>query len=151
MKLPLPNGVLCKSEDFRFQHTFRTPLDQLGAFVSTILAAHPQMAGATFVVENWVFEPTHLLAVSGVSADEIGSEAVIRADSTPAAESLLVAALSDWVDLFFIPEPRLFVIYADHDEYCTFYSGERSNLARVREALINAGFQMVEGYERSLT
>lgn len=43
------------------------------------------------------------------------------------------------------------MIYADHDEYCTFYSSERSNLARVREALINAGFQVVEDYERSLT
>jgi hypothetical protein len=38
--------------------------------------------------------------------------------------------------------PRvLFVIYADHDEYATFYANTRSNLNRVADALFANGLK----------
>jgi hypothetical protein len=34
--------------------------------------------------------------------------------------ALLVSAFSDWSDFLFVPRPKPFVIYADHDEWVTF-------------------------------
>ena len=65
-------------------------------------------------------------------------------------EELLHATLSDWVDFLFVPAPKTFVIYADHDEYTTFYANSRSNLNRVTESLLTQGFEEVSGYQRRL-
>jgi hypothetical protein len=42
------------------------------------------------------------------------------------------------------------VIYADHDEYATFYANTRSNLNRISEALTLQGFEKIAEYTRSL-
>jgi len=65
-------------------------------------------------------------------------------------EELLNAALSDWVDFIFVPAPKPFVIYADHDEYTTFYANTGSNLNRVAEPLLTQGFEEVSEYQRRL-
>jgi hypothetical protein len=65
-------------------------------------------------------------------------------------KALLEAALGDWVDFLFVPTPEPFVIYADHDEYTTFYADTKSNLDRIVEALSAEGFDMALGYERHL-
>ena len=57
--------------------------------------------------------------------------------------------MSDWVDFVFIPEPKPFVIYADHDEYITFYANTKSNLNRVADALLAQGFKSVQNFERN--
>jgi hypothetical protein len=38
---------------------------------------------------------------------------------------LLEAALGDWVDFLFVPVPKPFAIYADHDDYITLYANSR--------------------------
>jgi hypothetical protein len=63
-------------------------------------------------------------------------------------EELLIAALGDWVDFLFVPSPKPFVIYADHDEFITFYANTKSNLNRVGTALLARGFKVVEDYTR---
>jgi hypothetical protein len=63
---------------------------------------------------------------------------------------LLEAALSDWIDFIFVPTPKPFVIYADHDEFTTFYANTKSNLNPVVEALSARGFKRVQDYERDL-
>lgn len=47
-----------------------------------------------------------------------------------------------------MPAPKPFVIYADHDEYATFYANTRSNLNRVTDALLTQGFEEVSGYQK---
>ena len=61
---------------------------------------------------------------------------------------LLIASFSDWVDFWFVPQPKSFAIYADHDEYTTFYASTKSNLARVVTPLLENGFKEVPGFER---
>ena len=61
---------------------------------------------------------------------------------------LLRTALSDWLDFAFVPVLKLFVMYADHDEYTTFYANTKSNLERIRLSLLAKGFQEVRNYER---
>jgi hypothetical protein len=63
---------------------------------------------------------------------------------------LLLAVFSDWVDFIFVPEPKSFGIYADHDEFTTFFAHTRSNLNRVVKPLAEGGFKMIPDYERRL-
>jgi hypothetical protein len=49
-----------------------------------------------------------------------------------------------------MPAPKPFVIYADHDEYTTFFANTKSNLNRVAQPLTAGGFVSVPDYERQL-
>jgi len=138
-----------KRTPWRFQRTFHTPLRDLDRFVATIASAHPEMSSASLIVEGVAFEPKHPPSfVTSEAWRTLARDITVAADSHASARLLLVAALSDWIDFFFIPEPKTFVIYADHDEYCTFYANRHSHLNRVCDALSTAAFQMVDGYER---
>jgi hypothetical protein len=61
---------------------------------------------------------------------------------------LLSAAFGDWVDFLFVPAPKPFVVYADHDEYATFFANTKSNLNKVADALTRNEFVAVESYTR---
>ena len=80
---------------------------------------------------------------------EYGREWTLTADNTGEVEQLLEAAFSDWVDFLFIPTPKPFVIYADHDEYTTFYANTKCNLNPMVEPFARKGFNIIEGYRRA--
>jgi len=61
--------------------------------------------------------------------------------------ALLRAALADWVDFAFIPTPKPFVLYGDHDEFTTILAHTRSNLHRATAPLDHAKFKRVDEYE----
>ena len=65
-------------------------------------------------------------------------------------EELLYAAFGDSIDFLFVPSPKPFVIYTDHDEYTTFYANTRSNLSRIVKPLSAEGFEEVTEYRRQL-
>ena len=103
-------------------------------------------------IEQAVFEPKHWIDLltryslppryaKGVSVTATGQQEL---------EELLHTAFTDWFDFLFVPTPKPFVIYADHDEYTTFCANTRSNLNRVVEALSAKGFQEVTEYWREL-
>ena len=136
---------------WKFQQTFKTPLNNLQPFVAAILStASPETACIT--IEQAVFEPKRWIDLltryslpprygKGVSVTAVGRQEV---------EELLHTAFSDWFDFLFVPTPKPFVIYADHDEYTTFYANTRSNLNRVAEALSAKGFEEIAEYRRQL-
>jgi hypothetical protein len=136
---------------WRFQQTFLTPLKNLQPFVATIIAAREEIQGGTVTVNNIVFEPENLnaLLVNRALPPSLQRESSIEAQGHQAAGELLQAALGDWVDFWFVPTPKPFVIYADHDEYTSFLANSKSNLNGVVEALIKQGFEKVN-YKRSL-
>jgi hypothetical protein len=103
-------------------------------------------------LEQVVFDPEHLVALLSSKAIPPRYERGVSLAATGRGEieALLCAVLGDWIDFSFVPEPKSFAIYADHDEYTTFYSHTRSNLNRVTQALLSKGFQEVQGYERQL-
>jgi hypothetical protein len=143
---------LVRKASWKFQQTFQTPLKNLEPFVASIVsAAKPQ--SACLAVDQIVFEPEHLTSLlkryslPGLpprNAERPSVTAVGKGEVT----ELLHAAFADWLDFLFVPTPKPFVIYADHDEYATFYANTRSNLNRVVEALSEAGFEKVLDYER---
>jgi len=137
---------------WKFQQTFETQLRNLPEFVSTILAACESLRSARVTLELVVFEPTTLIALleryslspqyePGVSVTAAGKEEI---------EALLCPVLADWIDFIFVPDPNSFSIYADHDEFATFYAHKRSNLNRITESLIGNSFRPVADYKREL-
>ena len=137
---------------WKFQQTFQTPLKRLGPFVATIISSSLQpLRGGSLTIDSVIFEPEHLLAVlaSHRLPPQPARDTTLTAVGTEETAELLQAALADWIDLLFVPQPRPFVIYADHDEYITFFAQTKSNLNRVVEPLRRAGFEAVE-YRRDL-
>jgi hypothetical protein len=137
---------------WKFQQTFKTPLKNLQPFVATIVSAGQSFQTACITIDQAVFEPKHWIDLlirhslppryqKGTSVMAVGQQEI---------EELLLAVLSDWVDFVFVPVPKTFVIYADHDEYTTFYANTSSNLNRVAEPLLTQGVEEVSGYQRRL-
>lgn len=140
-----------RKSPWKFQQTFRTPLNDLPRFVAAILSAFPLQKGS-LVIEQVVFEPKHLLdllASRSIPAQQC-QNVIVTAVNDEEVAALLEAALGDWVDFLFAPIPDPFAIYADHDEYTTFFANSGANLNRMTAALNSAGFKMVPDYTRSL-
>jgi hypothetical protein len=137
---------------WKFQQTFETPLKDLKRFVSTIGQAAGPWRSASLTIELAVFDPTHLIDL--LNANSIPPRyqrgASIVTAGQKEIEALLEAALGDWVDFTFVPEPSSFAIYADHDEFTTFFAQNRSNLNRVVHALSGQGFKLEKEYRREL-
>lgn len=137
---------------WRFQQTFRTPLQNLPAFVATIVSAHGSLQAASVTIDEVVFEPKHLMSLPRCHPlpFQLDRDWCINATGPQETSELLQAALGDWVDFAFVPTPKPFVIYADHDEFTTFYANTRSNLNGIVDALSGAGFEPVPQFEREL-
>jgi hypothetical protein len=152
MKLSEAPGMLkrLRHTPWKFQQTFHTPLKNLPAFAGTIVSSNPALHACSIVIGQVVFEPKHLLALlarHSIPASPLEGQS-IAADTRQEAWDLLQVALSDWIDFFFVPEPKSFVVFADHDEYTTMYAHTRSNLNRVTKTLVGQGFTAIQGYER---
>jgi len=152
MKLSQIQGSLkrFRRTPWRFQQTFHTPLENLRPFVATIVSALEPLNGGCVTLDQVVFEPKHLIALLNKNSlpAEYGQDWSLTAEGEDETKALLEAALGDWVDFIFVPTPKPFVIYADHDEYSTFYANTKSNLNRVVLALSMNGFEKVPDYTR---
>lgn len=114
------------------------------------MSAYESLEQASAIVDQVVFEPKHLLELldkHSLPPQYIAGSCYTAIGSSEAKE-LLQAALSDWVDFLFLPTPKPFVIYADHDEYITFYANTKSNLNRVVQPLAAKKFTAIPNYSR---
>jgi hypothetical protein len=134
---------------WRFQQTFLTPLKNLQPFVATIISAREELQGGTVTVDSVVFTPENLITLltSRSLSGSLQRDSSIEAAGHQEVGELLQAALGDWVDFWFVPTPKPFVIYADHDEYATFFANSKSNLNGVVEHLLQRGFKTAD-YKR---
>jgi hypothetical protein len=137
---------------WRFQRTFPTPLKQLAEFTAVICASIPTLAGGTLVIDAVVFPAKTLEALlhERQLSLPLHRDASITAEGTAEVQPLLAAAFADWIDFVFTPSPKPFVVYADHDEYATFFASSRTNLNSVTSALSDRGFKAVEDYTRKV-
>jgi hypothetical protein len=151
MKISLRNssGWRLREAPFPFQQTYATPLTDLQRFVSSLLSPF-EIATATICIETIVFTPNDLIAylgTLGVASDERtlnGSN--IQAENASEASTLLEKVLSQWIDFAFIPSPRDFVIYADHDEYTTVFTATAELLISLRSSIKRLGFKEVHNW-----
>src|ERR1700761_8827318 len=125
-----------------FQMTFKTPLKDLDRFVTAILSANERITSASLFIDQIVFAPSNLNALfPGDDKPAFGKDWSTTTVNRQETHALLRAALADWMDFAFVPAPKPFVIYADHDEYITFFAHTKSNLNRVASALSESKFQ----------
>jgi hypothetical protein len=151
MKLSKARGEVYhyQRSPLRFEVTFKTPLKDLPHFVATILSPF-SLETANVTIDQVVFEPKHLLKLLGshsISAKDC-HDVTVEATGMEEIAALLEATLGDWLDFLLIPEPKQFVIYADHDEWTTFFAASEPELASITSALNNGGFTMINDYKR---
>jgi hypothetical protein len=151
MKISLEssNGWRMREAPFSFQQTYHTPLDDLSRFVRSLLAPFEIMEAAVWV-ETIVFTPNDLieyLKVFDIASDEeLLNRSVIRAHNASEAATLLESVLGQWIDFAFIPSPKEFAIYADHDEFTTIFTASKELLNSLRSDLKLQGFKEVENW-----
>jgi hypothetical protein len=133
---------------WRFQETFQTPLKDLDRFVATILSADESIKQGVVVVDQYAFEPRNLKALIANPEQTLAHDWSVSAVGRDEVQKLLRTTLEDWIDFVFIPSPKPFVIYGDHDEYATFYANTKSNLNRITAILSEKGFIHIENWER---
>jgi hypothetical protein len=137
------------ADPWHFQQSVETPLQDLNRFVSVILG-RCEWEKATLSSDEVVFEPRdilELLARSSISVENYW-DLNLDAEGLESIAELLEAALGDSVDFVFLPFPESIAIYADHDEYTTFYCKDQSVLADLTSKLVQAGFEPISDYIR---
>lgn len=139
-----------RANPWELQLTFETPLKSLQPFVRTILGAVPPLTAASATVDLVVFEPRSLISMlaSQSIAQAYERGLCLTAIGRAEIEELLCVMLSEWIDFLFLPEPPTVAIYADHDEFSTFYAHTRSPLDRIAESLLNQNFKVEADYQR---
>jgi hypothetical protein len=137
------------AEPWPFQKTFKTPLEDLSRFVSVILGPFEPEKG-TLSTDEVVFEPRRLLELMARNSITVENQWDLNlgAEGREDIADLLEAALGDWVDFVFLLSPGSIAIYADHDEYTTFYCLDQSVLANLGSELVQAGFESISNYIR---
>jgi hypothetical protein len=135
---------------WRFQTTFETPLKDLENFVTAILSADDSIGQGIVTIDQIVFEPENLKPVLTDKTQSLTHDWSVTADTRIEVQKLLHATFADWIDFAFVPSPKKFVIYADHDEYATFYANTKSNLNRIVTALSGKSFTQVTNWQRQL-
>jgi hypothetical protein len=139
----------CKNP-WKFQQTFETPLKSLQSFVATIVSSGEPLRHGSLTIDQVVFEPRDLSAMLAKYSIPPKCERglCLTAAGRKEVEELLGVVLGEWIDFLFVPDPQVFAIYADHDEFTTFYAHNRTNLERIASALSNGGFKAKPEYQR---
>jgi hypothetical protein len=136
---------------WEYQQTFETPLKDLQSFVEVIVSAGGEMRTGSLAIDQVVFEPKRLIAILTHNSIPLLSKRglCLAVVGQQEIEELLRTVLSEWIDFLFIPGPPSFAIYADHDEYTTFYAHDRISPDRMARVLSDRGFKQVTNYERT--
>lgn len=154
MNISSTPGVIKKfgRTPWKFQATFVTPSKKLDSFVETIVSANEQMESGTVTIDSIVhdLEKLSVFLNGHLQSKDIQRDFSFVAEGTERVKELLIAAFSDWINFLFIPMPKPFVIYADHDEFATFYANTKSNLNSVVEPLLEKRFKQVINWRRQL-
>ena len=132
-----------------FQQSFVTPLKDLKRFVSTILMPY-SLEKAVLTTDEVVFEPQDVMQLLAAHSIKLENcyKFTMQVEGQAGITELLETVLSNWIDFLFVPTPQSFAIYADHDEYITFYLQSTALLTAFAGRLKEAGFEAVPNYLR---
>ena len=131
------------------QATFVVTRPGASAFAAALLSGAPPCDRAALVVEGTSGALYHVgPSVAHPPLKALPRDTTISASDREGAATLLAAALSDYVDFWFVHKPGGFVVYADNDEYATVFAPRQGSVSRACQRLRAAGFREVVGYER---
>jgi hypothetical protein len=144
-----PTGWRLREQPFPFQQTYVTPLGELPRFVSTLLAPFEVNEGALWI-EQIIFEPKELIwylrGRGFVHNEGQLNSAILQPENRAEACELLECVLGQWTDFAFIPVPKNFAIYADHDEYTTIFTASGEALSLVRSNMKLEAFKEADDW-----
>lgn len=124
------------------QMTFAVNRQGALAFSTALLSGDPSCERAALVVEETSGPLYHVgPLIAHPPLESIPRDTTISATGHEAAGALLAAALSDYVDFWFVPEPGGFVVQADDDECATVFAHRQGPVSRAGERLAAAGFR----------
>jgi hypothetical protein len=130
------------------QVTFAVPPARASQFADALLGGGAGAAGARLVVDAVVYPPKHLQTALGHDPEAwLDAETVVEAEAGE-ADALLIAALQDWTDFWFVPIPGGFLLYGDNHEHATIFAHRADVIARAADALRAAGFSDRDDYVR---
>ncbi len=137
---------------WRFQQTVQIPeANDREEFISTITTADKQITEGTVIIDQIVFTTERMTALCPMgSALPLTRETSLSSETAEELRALLIAAFWDGVDFIFIPSPKPFVCYADHDDWITFYTNTTSNLNHIINPLEARGYKLVRDWRREL-
>jgi hypothetical protein len=137
---------------WRFQQTVERPhSDKLNGIVSTITDAHGHIEGAAITIDQIVFGTERMTALCPEDSPlPLARESSLTVCAPEEVNALLVATFMDGLDFIFVPIPKSFVFYADHDDWITFYANTKSHLNQIIEPLASKGYKLVENWKREL-
>jgi len=129
------------------QMTFTVGRQGASAFSAALLSGEPPCERAALVVEETSGALYHVGPLIGhPPLESLPRDTTIAATGREAAVALLTAALSDYVDFWFVPHPGGFVVYADDEECAEVFAHRQGPVSRAGERLAAAGFR--GGHER---
>ena len=116
-----------------------------------ITAADGHIEEGTITIDQIVFDTERMTSLCPPDSPlPLARESSISARNRDEVEALLVAAFMDWPDFIFIPNPKPFVFYADHDDWITFYANTKSHLNQIIGPLSSHGYKLVQHWQREL-
>jgi hypothetical protein len=118
--------------------------------VATILSTNQQIESGRVTIAQEVFEPESLIDLVTKYALPLrySSDVSLVATGKQEVETLLETVFSEWLDFIFVPEPQQFSIYADHDEFTTFFTHPQPEMEKLVGALTGKGFSKIPDYQR---
>lgn len=130
---------------WRYRQSVKTPLNNLSQFVESIANSGGGFQGGTATIDQVVFEPKNLqsLLVAHSHPSTFTRGTSFDAIDGAEARALLMACLADWIDFWFVPIPKPFVLYASHDEWISLMANSKSNLNAVVKPLETLGFELI--------
>ena len=146
------NYLKFRKSPLPFQCTFKSPLKDLERFVGVFDSVFTEISSGQAYISSIVFEPkktNSMLSHHGL-LERLKPGCTVEAISNQECSTLLETLLSDWVDFLYIPSPRKYVVFADHDEFCTFYCAKKGGVSKIAAALKDKGYGEVSEFKREL-
>lgn len=146
-----------RRRQWRQQRTFSVSRAKAVAAADAVVSLFGPESSGTATVDEVVFEPRELEALFaryGVARGARRSTYDLHdwtagADNRDELAELLRAALLDGVDCVFQSTDPKLALYADHDEYLTFFCNSPGPLKSLERSLARAGISPVDDYRRA--
>ena len=140
-----------RRRSWKRQTTCHTPLSRLPWFTAALVGQLLPFDRALLVVDAVVFDdPPELVAIRKAAGERRPLLVVpghLFEDDAKGFRAALEVTLSGWVDFRVLFSPTSHALWADHDEYTTFFSKSPGKVADVRRMMEAGGVKLPE-YER---
>jgi hypothetical protein len=138
----------CRRREWKHQTTCVTPLKRLPWYSAALVDQLRPFDHALLIIDQVVFDVPPELDALRLAAGEQRPvhEAPGHAfeNDSEGFRAALEAALSGWIDLRALFSPSANALWADHDEYTTFFSESSGKIADVRRVLSEGHVELVE-------